>query len=212
MLLSTVTMLALASPPAELSADRAEMIAEARTYFQAEKRGTAGFMFVGASSLVGSAFLAFGTSDDTAHGAAIPISVIGLAQMLVGGIVFFRTDRQLAKLEEQIRTDPNGYVTEELPRIERVNAMFGIYQLVELGLIAVGGGLAAYGTAADTPWVEGVGYGLALQALVVFIGDTLAHQRAGRYESAIRDLSVTLGRARDSSGRPVETLGLALRF
>jgi hypothetical protein len=79
--------------------------------------------------------------DSFYKGLAIPFILIALVQIVVGGSVFFRTDKQIATLETLYKEQPKTFVDQELARIIPVNKNFIIYRNVELAFIFIGLGL-----------------------------------------------------------------------
>lgn len=151
-------------------------------YFRAEKAESLLFVGVGVAALAAGAWL-LGQRAALTTGLAIPLLLIGLIQVTVGGTVYRRTDRQLAELQAQYAASPAAFAQAEAPRMAQVNRAFDLYKLVEIGFIVVGTGLIFFCQSRDF-WL-GLGLGMLGQGAVMLGADVFAERRADVYTAFV---------------------------
>ncbi len=123
-------------------------------------------------------------------GAAIPLLVIGLIQMVVGYSVYSRTDKQKADIAYNIGMEPVAYVKQtELPRMKTVMKNFIIYRWVEIAFIITGIILIMlFRTNPDKSFWYGLGIALALQAVIMLGADYFAEKRGKVYTNELNKI------------------------
>ena len=159
-----------------------------QTYFDGELDAAGAAMAAGGASLIASSFFLFAQDEEFVQGMAYPIAVIGVVEIIIASVLFYRTDDQVARLLEQVKTSQATFKKEESERMERVNFGFGIYKWVEIGIGIAGVATGITGTIIDKPLVAGIGWGTVLQAAFAFMFDWLAEGRADVYTEAIHAL------------------------
>jgi hypothetical protein len=165
-----------------------EMVVHLRNYFGGELDEAAWWLGVGAgAAYTGSSLAASGR--DEGIGASIPLLAIGAIQLGAGIVLLARTDGQIRDLSALARKDLAAYRAEELPRMERVNFWFDVYQAVEISLMVVGFAGIVYGAVDHQDAVMGAGIGLATQATAMLSFDVIAAARADEYSDWIRALT-----------------------
>lgn len=162
------------------------MINPIDAYFQAEKSESLLFLAMGIAAVTaGVVFLARGSAF--LKGMAYPLIAIALIQVVVGGAVYFRTDRQVAGLKALYHSNSAEYRAQELQRMERVNGNFDLYKLIEIALLLAGFGLFLRFRHHNPAWA-GVGLGLLVQAGIMLTLDFFAEHRADIYTGFILNL------------------------
>jgi hypothetical protein len=173
------------------SLDRSAMRTEMKRYFFGEKWQGPFFMGTGAAGLVIGSSLAAQDSDFM-RGTGYPMIAVGALQALVGAIIFFRTDAQLARLERLLDQNPTELRARELSRIRRINLQFELLAATE-SLLLVGGAITATaGAARRNDLLKGVGLGLVIESVATLALDLVAAQRALRYTSSLTRFDVGL--------------------
>ena len=167
-----------------------------RQYFAAEKNESLFFMGAGVLSLLGGGYLL--TKDSFSRGISYPVMAIGLIQLTVGSIVYFKTDSQLANLEEKTVSDPTYLRTVELPRMKTVNYWFDVYKIIEISLLAGGITTAIIGHQRENNTLKGVGTGLAAQSAIMLVLDFFAESRADKYTEQLENFTVAFAPTFDS--------------
>lgn len=154
-------------------------------YFFAEKRESVVFVVVGLLALAIGAYVAW--SGGGLRGMILPLALVGLIQIAVGGTVFTRTDAQVATLVEQLERAPAELAREETARMEKVLRGFTLYKTIELAIFALGVGLTfAY---PRRPLLYSAGIGCVGQASIMLVLDLFAEHRAQTYVDALRALA-----------------------
>ena len=174
------TRVASAEPPA---LDGPAMTSAMHTYFEGEKDEGVVFFGAGFTALAGGSLL-YTRQTDFARGMMYPVVTIGVLELVVGAVVHFRTDAQVAGLDHDMATDASAYRMRELDRIRKVNTSFKWLKWIELGLTVGGTGVAIFAPR-DQQLLKGIGVGLAVQGVVMLTLDVLAARRAEDYTTAL---------------------------
>jgi hypothetical protein len=174
------------APIGEAPIGKAQMTEDMHAYFHGEKWEGPVFFGAGlASAGIGAALI---TRDDAlARGAAYPVFGIGLIQLIVGAVVFLRTDAQVARLDKELATNPAKFKKDESARIKSVNTEFIALAVVESAFVV--GGVAMAAIAAQDGCcrtLQGVGLGLAGQGGAMLMLDAFAAARARDYTDSLR--------------------------
>ena len=162
-------------------------------YFAAEKQGAVLLVGIGAASAVLAASLWF--SGNPLRAMAWPLAVVGLAQIAFGVGLLLRTDPQVARLLEGLRSRPQATVALELARMQQVNRSFAVLEAVETVLLLAGLVLALALRTRHPTW-SAVGMGLVLQAAVTLVFDLFADHRALVYTRWLAAMSRAIGEGR----------------
>lgn len=158
------------------------------TYFKAEKYEALLFLVIGALGIAFILYTILKIKLSFYNGLAIPFILLGLIQIVVGGSVFFRTDKQLAHLKSLHETNPKAYVAEEVPRMKAVNRNFVIYRYTELAFVVVGLALALL-LRQNRFWF-GLGLGMLIQGGIMLSLDFFAERRGRRYEQFVQTMQI----------------------
>jgi len=157
-----------------------------RKYFESEKKAVLLLSFVGFIMLCLGLWLYLKAESPRWQGMGIPLFAIAIPQLLIGGSIYFRTDRQVNRLIQLLAEQPKEYISQEIARMERVNKSFRIYIGISLSLFIIGISLLISGVIGQLrPFLMGFGGGLALQAAIMMIFDLFAEMRAALYTSSI---------------------------
>ena len=162
-------------------------------YFIAEKQGSLLFLIVGiVAILLAIVFYFFIKSNPSFFkGAAIPLLVIGLIQLVVGYSVYSRTDKQKADIAYNIGMEPVSYVKQtEQPRMKTEMTNFIIYRWVEIAFIITGLILIfIFRLNADKSFWYGFGVALAIQAIIMLGADYFAEKRGKLYVNELEKIA-----------------------
>ena len=186
--LCLLTAPALAGPVAPANAVREDPIRAAlHTWHRGER--LAGFVpFLGAGLATGAAggFLV-ASNGQPARGAGVTLIAFGAVESIAGLYLGFSSFGKESVREAALGTDRSAFVEGERARVARIS---GLVQPVLLGLwgaTALGGGaLAGAGALRNDDRLLGVGLGLAVQGLVLFLLDWAVLDRALAYDSVLR--------------------------
>jgi hypothetical protein len=158
-------------------------------YFAEEKAESLVFFGVGILSILFGIY-AYSKGGVLMKNMTYPIVIVGLIQIIVGGTVFLRTDKQVKELKLSIAVSPQTFKQEEGKRMEVVMKSFRNYKILEIVLcltaLCLIIGHASFGVSES--WA-GVGAGLILQSSLMLVADLFAEQRGQLYYNAILNLS-----------------------
>lgn len=171
-------------------------------YFAGEVRGGYVLMGMGTAGLLSGGLL-YGLQKDSdlARGMSYPLLGFGLAHVAAGIFVTVSSNRRVDDFTDQIAADPGTFVTAERKRMKRVSMQFTVLEVVEVVLIAGGITTAVLARRADRKQLEGIGYGVALEAALTLGFDIIAGRRAHSYRDDLAGLDVTT--ALDPRGAPL---------
>jgi drug/metabolite transporter (DMT)-like permease len=156
-------------------------------YFIAEKQESLLFVIFGIIAIAISFVGLFYWKTPFWKGAAIPLILIALIQIIVCYTVYARSDKQRTALVNAFDADTIKLQNEELPRMEEVNKNFITYRWTEMILIVAGIALALfYRTNPDKQLVFGIGVALAIEAALMFAADIIAGKRASNYTNELK--------------------------
>lgn len=158
-----------------------------QVYFRGERIEALAFILPAglALALVGAVMLR-GERDAFAWSLALPAILFGLALVGTGLGVGLRTPAQLANLAQGLASDPAAMVAAELPRMQRVNANFGL-MFVGFGVLIVAGLILFY--AVRSEWAQGLGIALMVGGALGLLIDGVASRRALPYTAALEQLT-----------------------
>ena len=161
--------------------------ADVEAYFNGEKQETLWFMIIGLIAILSAIFLFFYVKQHWAKGAAIPVMVIGIIQLMVGYTVYNRSDEQRKDIVYKMDMNPDALEKQEVPRMEKVMKNFVVFRYTEICLVLAGLILVlVFKSNPDKQLWFGVGAGLALQAAIMLLADGLAERRGEKYLSGMK--------------------------
>jgi uncharacterized membrane protein HdeD (DUF308 family) len=156
--------------------------ADAEAYFNGEKQESFIFIAVGVVAIIAALLLFFYFNNKWGKGAAWPLLLIGILQIVVGYTVYTRSDAQRKDIVYKMDMNTDALIKEELPRMEKVINNFTIYRYTEIGLLVLG--IAMYFYFRNQPekqfWM-GLFTALALQAALMLLADGFAERRGRLY-------------------------------
>jgi hypothetical protein len=113
------------------------------------------------------------------NGIAYPLIAIALIQITVGGSVYLRSSKDIARVNQMIQIDKTRIQTEEIPRMKIVMNNFVFYRWIEIVLVLIGLALL-FSFKSATMW-KGVGLGLVIQSALMLLLDFFAESRGREY-------------------------------
>ncbi|HHH49966.1 MAG TPA: hypothetical protein ENK52_03195 [Saprospiraceae bacterium] len=158
------------------------MKSQVKNYYSSEKKESLLFIGIGlvALSLAVIGLLYYKTN--LWMGISVPLLSVAVIQLFTGLTIFFRTDRQMKILLEQLEKTPQLFKEEETLRLKEINSNFNLYRNVELLVFLLGiffllmGGFANWGMMS-----LGIGIGLSLQMGIMLSLDLFANWRTELY-------------------------------
>lgn len=164
---------------------RVDALREAmHTYVRGERRSFIPFAATALVTVTAGGLL-FLSNDAVARGAAWPLLAFGALELAAG--LFFGLRNERPRLDALLEADPTELVRTEREKVGRISArnqplLLGLWSAV----IAAGGIMAGVGAAKGLGTVEGVGLGLVIQGLALFLIDWAVLDRADDYLAVLR--------------------------
>jgi hypothetical protein len=104
---------------------------------------------------------------------------IALIQLIVGFEVYFRSPKDIIRVNQMMQTEVAKIQTEEIPRMETVMKKFVLYRWVEIACLLAGIFMFFYFPLMTL--LKGIGIGLAIQASFMLLLDYFAEDRGKIY-------------------------------
>ncbi|UKJ08452.1 hypothetical protein [Solitalea lacus] len=156
-----------------------------RSYFEAEKSATLLILFIGGLAIA-IAVVFFFFKSKPYFGAAFPLLIVGIVEVVVGYTVYSRADKQISDVIYSYDMNPDYLKDIELPRIEKVITNFKKNIYVELAMLVLSSILIYFNYNKHNVWL-GVGGGLLLQILILIVFDQIAERRAQVYQDKLSE-------------------------
>ncbi len=155
-------------------------------YFLAEKQIGLIFFIIGIVAVALAIVFFFLLRTNFYKGAAIPLVLIGLIQLIIGFAIFQRSDEDRRRNVYAYDMDPQQLKEKELPRMQKVTKNFVMYKIVEVLLIVAAIVLIlVYRTKPDKAFWVGLGVALLIQTLLMLGADYFAEKRAKKYTAGL---------------------------
>ena len=154
-------------------------------YFDAEKFESIFFVFSGIIAIILACYFIFVLKKPFQNGIAFSFAAIALIQIVVGTSVYFRSPKDIDRINQLIQTDKAKIQSEEIPRMKVVMKNFTHYKYIEIALILTGIGLLLLFRNDIT---KGVGLGLAIQSSIMLLLDFIAAARGDNYLRFLQSL------------------------
>ncbi|MFN7258657.1 MAG: hypothetical protein ACK5TU_02050 [Cyclobacteriaceae bacterium] len=148
-------------------------------YFGAEKAESFLFVLVGLVAITLAVYFFAKLKQPFYNGIAYPLIAIALIQITVGGSVYLRSSKDIARVNQMIQIDKTRIQTEEIPRMKIVMNNFVFYRWIEIVLVLIGLALL-FSFKSATMW-KGVGLGLVIQSALMLLLDFFAESRGREY-------------------------------
>lgn len=161
--------------------------ADVEKYFVSEKNISLLFIIIGALAIITALLFFFCLKKDFYKGAAIPLLLIGLLQLIASIYVYNRSDAQRKDIIYKLDMNFATIKQSEIPRIEKVVKRFIVYRWVEIALFFAGIVLVImYKNNTEKSFWIGLGLTLALQAAITFGADSFANKKANNYLEGLK--------------------------
>jgi hypothetical protein len=153
-----------------------------QAYFEGERAEAVLIFMMGVAAIGLSLVLLSRYGGPLIRGLTIPLMLVGLIQLVVGGTVFTRTPAQAAALSQQLKSAPQAYRAAETARMATVMKSFTTYKIIEVVFIVVG--LLGTLFVTQSLWL-GIAMGMLVQGAVMLPLDIVAEGRGRDYLAAI---------------------------
>lgn len=156
-------------------------------YFNAEKAESILFIAAGLIAIIVSAYFFIRLKQPFYNGLAYSLIVIALIQLTVGISIYYRSPKDISRVNQIIQTDKAKIKTKEIPRMKTVMKNFVLYRWIEISLIIIGIIMFLF-LGPGTIW-RGVGLGLFIQAGLMLLFDYFAESRGTIYLEYLQNLN-----------------------
>ena len=156
-------------------------------YFSAEKGESILFITVGLLSLILSIYFLIKLKQPLFSGLSYSFITIAFVELAIGISIYFRSLKDMIRVNQFIQTEIIKIQSEEIPRMETVLNNFVIYRWIEIGFVLVGIAMFLY-FQPTTLW-RGVGLGLSIQASLLLLLDFIAESRGKIYLEHLQNLN-----------------------
>lgn len=155
-------------------------------YFNAEKAESLLFILVGIAAIAVAVYFVLKLKQPFHNGMAVSLIAIALIQIIVGTSVYFRSPKDILRVNQIVQIEKSKIQQEEIPRMEIVMKNFVIYRWIEILLLIIGLVLA-FTFSTQTFW-KGIGLGLAIQSGFMLLLDYFAESRGAVYLDYLKQL------------------------
>jgi len=160
--------------------------ADIEKYFIAEKQIGLVFFIIGIVAVLLAVVFFFILRTNFYRGAALPLILVGLLQLIAGWTVYRKSDEDRISKVYAFDMNPQELKEKELPRMQKVTQSFTFYKWAEVVLVIAGVVLIV--VCRDKPerafWF-GLGVTLTIQAFLLLGADYSAAKRAKDYTTKL---------------------------
>lgn len=164
-------------------------------YFLAEKQESLLFLIIGIIAILFALIAIAFLRTSFWKGAALPLIVVGIIQIVVGYTIYTRSDEDRIRNVYAYDSNPAELKQKELPRMQKVNKSFVLYRYIQLILLVIGLVLLLKFKQPlnnSTTWGGynfwlGIGIFLALQSAIMLAADFFAEKRALHYTKLLTE-------------------------
>lgn len=149
------------------------------SYFNNEKNESLIFMIIGIAAALFAVFVFVALREKFFIGIAVPLLLVGIIQIVVGGTVYFRTNNQISGLQKEFAQDTEAAVQTETARMDVVMKNFTLYKYIEVAFILSGVLFILF--LRNRELMLGLGIGLLLQGTLMLTADIFAERRGEKY-------------------------------
>jgi hypothetical protein len=153
-------------------------------YFHAEKTESLAFVGAGLAGVSVATCWWWMTESLMLSGAAWPLFLIGFVQLIVGAVVYLRTDGQVRGLQSLVAESPDAFRVEELGRMHRVSQNFIRIRWIEIALFITSGIMIMMFFPLKGFWF-GFALALAFESAISLTFDFFAEERADHYREFV---------------------------
>lgn len=151
-------------------------------YFVAEKQAGLVLFLIGIVALALAVVCFFVLKTNFYKGAAIPLLLIGVLQFFLGISHYRRSDEERKQNVYAYDMNPQELKARELPRMQGALRSIAVFKWGAAVLVLAGIALVlVYRSHPDKALWVGLGAGLAIQALIMFVAEYLAAGKAQHY-------------------------------
>ncbi|MEO1270918.1 MAG: hypothetical protein AAFX99_22755 [Myxococcota bacterium] len=167
-------------------------------YYAGQKRGSIGYLSVGAASILAGAGLAFSDSE-LVTAAGWTTAGLGLLNVAAGAYVLSVVDEQQASAQQLLADDPIAFKEQEMQHMLDKGFQTRLYYTLDALFILGGVSTTVIGLIQDNDTVRGIGIGTTAQGGVNAIMHGVGSFRSGAYFEALQSFEAV-----DPNGDPTK--------
>jgi uncharacterized membrane protein len=156
-------------------------------YFNAEKYESVLFVMVGLFAIIFAAYFLVKVKQPFYKGMAYPLIAVAIIQIVVGTSIYFRSPKDILRVNNIVEHEKSKIYAEEIPRMEVVMKNFVIYHWIEIILLLLG--IIMFFYFEPNTLGKGFGLGLAIQASFLLLLDYFAESRGKTYLDFLQQLA-----------------------
>jgi hypothetical protein len=155
-------------------------------YFNEEKYESVFFILVGVIAIVLSIYFFIKVKTPFYNGISFALLAVAAVQLTVGISVYFRSPKDIIRVENFVKLEKEKIQTEEIPRMNVVMKNFILYRWVEIGLLVLG--LVFFFYFKPDTLMRGLGLGLFIQSALMLFLDYFAEKRGFEYVDFLKNI------------------------
>ncbi len=159
-------------------------------YFNAERAESLLFVLVGLIAVFCAIYFFTKINQPFYNGMSYSLVAIALIQITVGASVYFRSPKDIERVNKMVQSEKEKIQNEEIPRMNTVMKNFVLYRWIEIGLLLIGFALF-FIFQPETFW-KGFGIGLSIQSCFMLLLDFFAESRGKVYLDYLQNFSSNL--------------------
>jgi hypothetical protein len=148
-------------------------------YFNEEKYESVFFVLVGLIAILTSVYFFTKVKLPFYNGISYPLLAVAVIQLTVGISIYFRSPKDIIRVENFVKFDKSKIQSNEIPRMNLVMQKFILYRWVEILLFVLG--LIFFFYFNPGSLIKGLGIGLAIQSALMLFLDYFAKKRGFDY-------------------------------
>ena len=169
----------------QASLSAAELSGLMHTWSDGERSSIIPFAGTGAATAVAGGLL-LGSDSAVARGCAWPLLTVGALEVLAGVFFAVRAGPHRVELDHLLAEDPQEFARVERAHLHRIRDRFQPVLLIAEAVVTVAGGaMAGIGAYRHQDALTGIGIGVSIQGLALFLLDWAVLDRARAYTSAL---------------------------
>jgi uncharacterized membrane protein len=157
-------------------------------YFNEEKYESVFFVLVGIIAIILSIYFFIKVKTPFYNGISYALLAVAMIQLTVGISVYFRSPKDIIRVDNFMQFDKSRIQTEEIPRMKIVMKNFVFYRWIQIALILIGLILFFYFN--PETMMKGLGIGLFIQSAMMLSLDYFAEKRGFEYLNFLKNFDV----------------------
>jgi hypothetical protein len=156
-------------------------------YFNEEKYESVFFVLVGIIAIILSIYFFTKLKLPFYNGISYALLAVAAIQLTVGTFVYFRSPKDIIRVENFVKYEKLKIQTDEIPRMNVVMKNFILYRWIEISLAVLG--IFFFFYLNPESLMKGLGIGLAIQSSLMLFLDYFAEKRGFEYLNFLKNIN-----------------------